>query len=434
MNKNIINELDDLLADKIIDAPTKDRIENYFAQKALENPYTLLQRIMMLIGVVLIGLGIILLIGYNWYEIPPKMKLILSLMPVIISYGVLALLLWRYPKKEGLIQGFLVLAFLSTGASMSLLGQIYQVQSSMVDFARSWLLPTLPLLIVVPRFIIVFLYAILAVIYYLFGLADINFHIGYFHQLNSKILFFIIPFIYYFYRLWQGNGYREIIALNWLLPIFSVPAWWAICSAILIKDDALIPIAMAILPNLWLSIGYINLIFLKDYNGTNGFILLAGFCFLVGLFIFSSVATYLLIQYPPIATRPLIILTLLNLINLWLSYSKVKIHFGGIQVASLALSLLLFLLVINQFGFIFYLANLTLIYLGVYYLITGTKLHLIWRTNVGLIILCILIALRFFQSELSFAFKGMAFIIIGILFLVTNVILFRQKRKGQQHA
>lgn len=433
MNK-ILNELDDLLADKIIDAPTKDRIENYFAQKALENPYTLLQRIIMLIGVVLIGLGCILLIGYNWYEIPPKIKLILSLMPVTISYGILALLLWRYPKKEGLIQGFLVLAFLSTGASMSLLGQIYQVQSALADFTRNWLLLTLPLMIVLPRFIGIFLYAILAVIYYLFGLAEVNFHIGYFYQLNSKILFFIVPFIYYFYRLWQGNGYREIMALNWLLPIFSVPAWVAICSAILIKDETLIVVAMAILPSLWLLLGYIHLIVLKDTQGTNGFILLAGLCFLVGLFIFSSLSGYFPLNYSPSITQIFIFLLLLNLVNLWLSFTRVKIHFGGIQVASLVLSVLLYLFITNQFGFIFYIANLSLIYLGLYYLYTGTKLNLIWRTNVGLVILCILIALRFFQSDLSFAYKGMAFIIIGVLFLVSNIILFRQKRKGQQHA
>lgn len=433
MKKNIINELDDLLADKIIDAATKDRIENYFAAKALENPYTLLQRIMMLIGVVLIGLGCILLIGYNWYEIPPVFKLGVSLLPVALSYGILALLLMRYPKKEGLIQGFLVLAFLSTGASMSLLGQIYQVQSSLASFAHNWLWLTLPLMIILPRFIGIFLYGQLTITYFFSGAGILSSSGGDYTQIFSKILFLLVPFIYYGYRLWRGNAYREIIALNWLLPIFSTQCWIVLGMTVIGQNEYDIPIFLAILPSLWLLLGYINLIFLKDYNGTNGFILLSGLNFIVGIFIFSGLTYYYVvdIQYSYLLFG---FLLGINLINLALSYSKVKIHFGGIQMAALSLTILLFLMSINQFSLIFYVSNLTLIYLGVYYLITGTNLHLIWRTNVGLIILCILIALRFFQSELSFAFKGMAFIIIGILFLVTNVILFRQKRKGKQHA
>jgi len=51
--------------------------------------------------------------------------------------------------------------------------------------------------------------------------------------------------------------------------------------------------------------------------------------------------------------------------------------------------------------------------------------------NTGMLMLAILIIARFFDSEISFVIKGLVFIAVGIGFLVTNIVLVRQKRGAE---
>jgi len=68
--------------------------------------------------------------------------------------------------------------------------------------------------------------------------------------------------------------------------------------------------------------------------------------------------------------------------------------------------------------------------LGVGTIVWGVREGAIGIVNGGMIILTALIVARFFDSDMGLIARGVAFILIGIGFLVTNLILIK---RGKAH-
>ena len=66
-------------------------------------------------------------------------------------------------------------------------------------------------------------------------------------------------------------------------------------------------------------------------------------------------------------------------------------------------------------------------------MITGLHLDSLPRMNLGLAIISVTIALRFFDLDINDALKGVVFIALGIGFLFMNMRLLKQ-RKMATHA
>lgn len=75
------------------------------------------------------------------------------------------------------------------------------------------------------------------------------------------------------------------------------------------------------------------------------------------------------------------------------------------------------------------LANGYVLLLGLATVVYGIRHSLIGTINGGMIVFSALILLRFFDEEFSFLVKGCAFILLGLGFLVTNLVLVRRMRK-----
>ena len=76
-------------------------------------------------------------------------------------------------------------------------------------------------------------------------------------------------------------------------------------------------------------------------------------------------------------------------------------------------------------------SNVMIFILGIYYILLGGKKLRLKQLNFGMLLIIYLIVLRFFDMDLSLLQRGIAFIILGIVFLVCNVLMFR-KKKGQE--
>jgi hypothetical protein len=73
------------------------------------------------------------------------------------------------------------------------------------------------------------------------------------------------------------------------------------------------------------------------------------------------------------------------------------------------------------------LLDLYALVLGAELLGRGIKVNSTARANFGLLIIVALAFARFFDSDLSFVTRGLAFIVVGAVFLVANVILFKRR-------
>jgi hypothetical protein len=78
-------------------------------------------------------------------------------------------------------------------------------------------------------------------------------------------------------------------------------------------------------------------------------------------------------------------------------------------------------------AFALILFNLYLFALGLVTTITGIRNGHLGTVNAGMLILATLIVARFFDSDLGFVIRGLAFILVGIGFLLTNWIIIRKK-------
>jgi len=77
--------------------------------------------------------------------------------------------------------------------------------------------------------------------------------------------------------------------------------------------------------------------------------------------------------------------------------------------------------------------NLYLFVLGVYTISSGVRRGELGMTNGGMGILALLFIVRFFDSDLGFVVRGIAFILIGSGFLFANLVMARRfrNRKGE---
>ena len=51
------------------------------------------------------------------------------------------------------------------------------------------------------------------------------------------------------------------------------------------------------------------------------------------------------------------------------------------------------------------------------------------EANLGMLVITVLAVARFFDSDLAFVIRGIAFIAIGLGFLATNIVLFKRKAR-----
>lgn len=90
----------------------------------------------------LVGLGVILLIGANWWEIPDTLKLTGDF---ILFGGILYGVYWSFVReKKHLGEFFLTLSFLMVGATIGLIAQIFNLNGGWDSFALSWAVLSLP--------------------------------------------------------------------------------------------------------------------------------------------------------------------------------------------------------------------------------------------------------------------------------------------------
>ena len=73
-------------------------------------------------------------------------------------------------------------------------------------------------------------------------------------------------------------------------------------------------------------------------------------------------------------------------------------------------------------------STVLMFFLGLGFIVWGSRVLRIAHLNMGVIWLMLLIAVRFFDSSQSLLIRGIAFILLGIAFLLVNFFVSRKKR------
>ena len=100
--------------------------------------------ILSVFGSLLVGLGLILLLAYNWSDIGRPARAVTAYLPVLAALGLAGWVVGAGKRGTGLREGAGTFLALAVGASLALVAQTYQVGGSFRGFTLAWMLLILP--------------------------------------------------------------------------------------------------------------------------------------------------------------------------------------------------------------------------------------------------------------------------------------------------
>ncbi len=424
----LLQELPDLVEQGVINQQAARRIHDHYMPHL--DGVGIGMRLLVILGALLIGLGVILLIAHNWPQWSRSVRTVVSFSPLIVGQMLVAWTLLRRPHSASWREGSGTFLFISIGACIGLIEQTYHLGTNdYAGFLLTWMLLGIPL--------VYLLDASVPLLLYWAGIVGFAWVAQ--NQWGQALLF---------WPLWLAGLPHVVQSLRRAPWDFrSQCLSWATCLAVLAGTAATLERAA---PGLWLPI-FATLfagIYLTHYRWLRGapdvlrspfqIIGVAGVIGLSLMFTFANAWDEIasdhtrsswhyrefagMFDYVVLATLLVWWFGLLR--RVLRRRDHMQFMYAGLPLVVIPLYLLaapdtpqvFLILPMNLYAFV----------LGIATLRDGMRNGHTVSLNVGLLVICSLLLLRFFDSELPFTIRGVAFVVIGTGFLATNLWLRRR--------
>lgn len=383
------------------------------------------------LGALLLGGGIILLLAHNWADLSRGVRTAVALVPLVIAQMLAFVGAVRGRDGAGWREGLAVFWTLSIGAAIAMVSQIYHLSGSYDAFMLTWLLLTLP--------VIYLMRSSLAAVLYVFGVVgwsrplagELPRVLGYW-PLTAAIL----PLLLRSSR--EGTFTSGLALLRWVLTAslfvgvgitlaHALPGLWMVIYAALLSVFYLLDLRLLhAAPSLW-----------------HRPMRVAG---ILGCVVLSLMLTY---EWPwknigwhywrdelPVWQQLLDCGAALGLMSgavLLAALSRKQWRLSDLFPAGFFLVALAGYFFTAQWGhpggslLIF---NLFVFLFGLALLVSGVRAMSLGSVNAGMLLLAVVIALRFFDSDMNFLSRGLIFVALGGMFLGVNTVLSRKFRRA----
>ena len=421
MSRAFLRILPQLVQEGLIEPSQADRIRARFATDDQSGSRMLL--VFAILGSLLIGLGIMLVIAHNWDDLSRPTRTAIAFVPVLLGQGLVVYALRAETIGRGWREGSAIFLACALCACVALISQIYHISGELDGYLFTCSLLVLPLLYLPGSLITALCY--LAMITWYGWLVHFE------RWGDAARPWLLIPLIAaavpYYLQQARSNG-------------TTVGFWW-------------LSLFMA------LTVGMATQLFHTDWEVEHA----------LGMMAIASSFTLVPWLHPRLELRTwpwvlvggatvLVLFFTFSFRMIWMSSGGYEDRGLGQDLVSIAVliaigsvayglslrrrkpferwpwpeAMLLFFLcyAVGLFApaLAAVLMNLALLVLGVMNVKRGIEQDSLRRMNLGLLILGLTILLRFFDSDLSFVLRGLAFIAIGAGFLYMNLRLV-QKRK-----
>ncbi|MBL7952987.1 MAG: DUF2157 domain-containing protein [Flavobacteriales bacterium] len=418
--------LPELVRDGLITADQSDRIKARYAFSNEQSGSRMLL-VFAILGSLLVGLGIILIIAHNWDDLPRTARTMIAFLPVLFGQGLVLYTLLKKPNVIAWREGSALLVACGLCACVALISQIYHISGSLEGYLFTCSLLILPLLYLPGSFTVALGYLAMITWYawtarfegygaydrpwYFIGLlaAAVPFYLSEARRNGTGVSFWWLSLCMalttgfgsqLFYEGWDFAHALGVVGLAgaftlvpWLHVGRELRTWpWTLVGGATI----LITFFIFSFRPVWSDEWHLG------KNGINDRIL-------IGAYLAIGVIGYALS------------LRVRKPFERW-PYPEGLLLFALCSVVGLYAPALAAILV-----------NLALLVLGAVTVKHGIERNSLRRMNLGLAILSATILLRFFDTDMSFVFRGLVFIAIGCGFLFMNLRMVRQ-RERQRHA
>lgn len=425
-------ELPALMENGVITAEIAEKLRAYYGEIKEGNKNRIALIIFGVLGALLVGSGIILLLAHNWDELSRATRTVLSFAPLLIAQLLAGWTLVRKNESVAWRESTAIFLMLAIGASISLIAQTYHISGDFGKFLLTWMLLSIPL--------VYLLSATAPAILYLWGITawagvrqDEAGHALFFWPLAALI----IP---HFWQVVKQNRYGvRAIILGWGISLSlcvatgivlegALPGLWSVVYSGLFAALFLVGSSyFGEAPTLWQrpfqtfgAAGIAVLAFLLTYKwpweriGWEHYRTGAAFHSVAAIFDYVLAAV-------------LVLVTLYLLFSQMRHWQITTILFGMMPIVASIGYVVTASSTSNAFALI--LSNLYLFALGLATTIGGIRNGHLGTVNAGMLILAALIVARFFDGDLGFIIRGLAFILVGIGFLLTNWMIIRKVKK-----
>jgi uncharacterized membrane protein len=424
----VYQELPELVSQGVVPPEVAERIRKYYGDPEAAGSTARRWAIVVfsILGALLIGGGIILLLAHNWDELSRPMRAAIAVLPLAVSAGLGCWLLWTQRSSLAWREGVGTIQVLAIGSSIALVSQTYNLGGRFDEFMLTWSLLGLPVA-----------YLLRATVPALLYLIGITVWVG--SVMNNEaqsICYFLLLCLALPCLWWTGraNQYHpRPVLLGWVLaitvcigsgialePIFNWVQIWPIFLG------GLFVLLFLIGARWW---GEASAAWQRPFQnvgalGAVGLSLILSYPELWGTRFYSVPFDGRLaaLELTLAAIFPLAALALW--IWNWRRWAKHETMLGAMPLVAI---------VAWAFGMLnatTIAAALFTIYLfafGVGTLAVGLRERRLRIVNAGMVVLAAVILCRFFDSDLGFVLRGVAFILVGSGFLATNMVLLRWK-------
>lgn len=369
-----------------------------------------------IIGSLLIGMGIVLVSANNWWHaLPLSVKTFIGFLPLFISQLVV---LYVYTHKMNSIafrESAALLNMAGVFASIALVGQIFHLPGDFTNYllvCGILFLPTMLVMDAISPLIIYYWSAINGGIYFSDELGIV-----------ISIMMFAIGALYALKKCRNKGGKSTYLSLITIISAFAL----ILVSAL--KCDCDLSIILYGFALLLLSSSSM----LKGCEDV--FSVVGKLCFLILTFVVTYQGLWgYNAEFDSIVFLIMTILVILSAIAFFIKNIIAK-KYCLFSIATVALLILrgvwcIFGLTETPFDVILMIVcNLILFVLSIWFIFDGARKIDLYNANVGMVTLCTLIVLRFFDSELPLSARGVVFLILGAGFLLFNLYLVKTKKK-----
>ncbi|MCI0693292.1 DUF2157 domain-containing protein [candidate division KSB1 bacterium] len=425
----LYRELPALMNDGVITAEITEKLRAYYGEIKEGSKSRIALIIFGVLGALLVGSGIILLLAHNWDELSRATRTVLSFAPLLAGQALAGWTLIRKSESVAWREGTATFLMLAIGASISLIGQTYHISGDTGKFLLTWMLLGVPLV----------------------------------YLLNASV-----PALLYFWGITAWAGVRQYeaghVLFFWPLAVLIIPHFWQAVKenrygvrAVSLASGISLSLCVATgivlegaLPGLWIVV----------YSGLFAALFLVGSSYFdeaptlwqrpfqtfgaAGIAVLAFLLTYKwpwerigwehyrtgAAFYSVAAIFDYVLAAALVFVALYFLFSQMR-HW---QITTLLLGMMPFISIIGYVVtasltsevFALILFNLYLFALGLATTISGIRNGHLGTVNAGMLILAALIVARFFDSDLGFVIRGLAFILVGMGFLLTNWIIIRK--------
>lgn len=426
MSSNILNELPALLKANVINEETAQKIKEHYTRNGDENQNKLFM-VFGILGAILSGLGIILILAHNWDNLSNTIKSIISFLPLLMGQLFCGYTILEKSEKPIWRESSAVFLFFGIGASISLIAQVYNIPGDLNAFIVTWMLLSLPLVYLLKTSIVSLLY-IIGITYYCY---NSNYFTYPKEQTHLFWLLFLGIIPHYYQLLTTKPQSNFTLFHNWFVAISLMISLGSIGDG----NEKLLYLSYMCLFAIYYFMGK-NSFFERQKFKFNSFQIIGktGTLIILLMYTFKSFWKYFhknkLHENALLASPEFIMASILMIIAAILLYKKNNpTNFKDFDIIEIIFLLNIPLLFMGEFAAI--IANGIVLTIGVLEIKRGNQLNNLRILNFGLLIVTILITCRFFDTDFSFIVRGILFIVLGLVFFLTNYLMLKKRNRNR---